>query len=558
MKNPKPIKKTVKNDPVFSPAARLWHSAFIGKTGSGKTYAARGEVEDILDQGSQVIIIDPTGAWPGIRCTPNGKPSKYKIPIFGGAHGDKPLTPDMAPNLGRLAGTTDTSMILDLSGISLELEDQREIVYQFLRNLYRTNRKPIHLIIDEADEFAPQELDKETKPLRTLVARIMARGRSLGFRCTLITQRPAKIDKNSISQIESMAVLRVTAPQDRKAVVDWFSDKGGSDRKEILDGLGSLKTGEGWVFTGLDGTYQHRNFRLIRTYDTSSTPVDDEGHAKAIDTGEIDFTQIDKAITYPEETDEIELEIALAKRRNLEEENKALRARLLKSDSRYEMMRRVFVQMRSAVDSAFVDDGLEAVEYADLALLRNEVAKDVEYKINMHDNEGVPDEAPLKSLNLNIDANINTDIKTDKTKEQEKESEPEYERIASRELSVKEKSIIIEASRKFVSAKTLSEKTSGTLKSTEKAIERLIQEKSLIKNKEGYKSTPVAFARQITRPQIEALIKIVEQEDRFLIGISLGTVKALQRQNLIDKNKEPTEKAKSVVPYLRTMRPYWF
>lgn len=364
--------------PIFSAEARKWHSAFIGKTGSGKTYAARGEVEIMLDEGQKVIIVDPTGAWHGLRMNPDGTPSGRNIIVFGGRHGDRVLTPDMAPVLGRIAGHENRSMILDLSGTHLEIEDQREIVYQFLKGLYQTSRTPLNLVIDEADEFAPQELDKDTKPLRTMVARIMARGRSLGFRCTLITQRPAKIDKNSISQVESMVCLRVTAPQDRKAIEDWFDDKGGQNRKEAIGGLGSLKTGEGWVFVASEDLYEHRRFRKISSYDSSQTPVNDQGEPIELDMGSIDLRDIDARITYPEENDEAELEQAIARRRNLEVDNKRLRARILNSEARYEAMRRFFVQIRHGIDEILSVQDVEGVEIADLLLLRNDVADDIQ------------------------------------------------------------------------------------------------------------------------------------------------------------------------------------
>ena len=362
--------------PIFSATARLWHNAFIGKTGSGKTYAARGEIEQIIDEGNKVIVIDPTGAWFGLRMNPDGTPSGRNIAIFGGAHGDRVLTPDMAPTLGRIAGRESQSMILDLSGTSLEVEDQREICYQFLKGLYQTSRTPVHLVIDEADELAPQELDKDTKPLRTMVARIMARGRSLGFRCTLITQRPAKIDKNSLSQVESMVCLRVTAPQDRKAIEEWFDDKGGTQRKDAIGGLGSLATGEGWVFVANEGLYEHRRFRTIKSYDSSQTPVDAQGRPMELDTGPIDLSAIDEKIAYPDVDSDAELEIAVARRRNLENDNKRLRARLLSAEARYEAMRQFFVGIRQGIDQILAVDDLQAIKIADLIAQRDEVKAD--------------------------------------------------------------------------------------------------------------------------------------------------------------------------------------
>lgn len=561
--------ETVKNKPVFSEAARLWHSAFIGKTGSGKTYAARGEVEDLLDLGRQVIIIDPTGAWSGLRMKPDGTPSGYNIAIFGGSSGDKPLTPDMAPTLGRIAGTTNRSMILDLSGISLELEDQREIVYQFLRNLYRLNRKPVHLFIDEADEYSPQELDKDTKQLRTLVARIMARGRSLGFRCTLITQRPAKIDKNSISQIESMAVLRVTAPQDRTAVVDWFSDKGGADRKEILNGLGSLQTGEGWVFTGLDGTYEHRRFRKIRTYDSSSTPTDDDGNVIHLDKGYIDLRIFDEQLQYPDEVEESELEKTIAKRRNLEEDNRKLRSRLLKSESRYEAMRQVFVEIKKVVDAAMIDNPLEAVDYADLLILRNQVDDDIKSAeresraepFDLNDITGVPEfggfeklaeitpyakaedvERPVSSEKLNVVPTAPA-FSVSASNGEENVFKTPFNSTAS--------DIIAALDTKPHTEEELIRTLSVKPQTVERNLSFLMDEGAIYFDGKNYHLNVSTIARQMTEVQIRALKIYVDDPLMVSDSVKDVTKMTLRRLKVIDSNGKPTARGFEIYDIFR-------
>ena len=48
-------------------AALLQHVAILGKTGSGKTYTAKGLVEGILDDKRRLAVVDPTGAWWGLR-----------------------------------------------------------------------------------------------------------------------------------------------------------------------------------------------------------------------------------------------------------------------------------------------------------------------------------------------------------------------------------------------------------------------------------------------------------------------------------------------------------
>ena len=74
---------------------------FIGSTGSGKSYNAGGCIERLLDKGARVVVVDPLDVWWGLRLIADGsQPSRYSMPIFGGAHGDLPLT----ENAGALIG----------------------------------------------------------------------------------------------------------------------------------------------------------------------------------------------------------------------------------------------------------------------------------------------------------------------------------------------------------------------------------------------------------------------------------------------------------------------
>lgn len=71
--------------------------AWLGVTGSGKTYGASKLAELLWHAGAQIVVVDPVGVWYGIRLAKNGKkPSAITIPIFGGLHGDVPLEPTPA------------------------------------------------------------------------------------------------------------------------------------------------------------------------------------------------------------------------------------------------------------------------------------------------------------------------------------------------------------------------------------------------------------------------------------------------------------------------------
>ena len=46
--------------------------AIVGTAGSGKTYAAKGFVERLLENGARVAIMDPLGVWWGLRASADG------------------------------------------------------------------------------------------------------------------------------------------------------------------------------------------------------------------------------------------------------------------------------------------------------------------------------------------------------------------------------------------------------------------------------------------------------------------------------------------------------
>jgi len=77
---------------LFPRSALDHHIAFVGKTGSGKTGSAKsGTVEPALAAGERVCVIDPTGAWWGLRLGIDGNSKGLPIYVFGGDHGDFPL-----------------------------------------------------------------------------------------------------------------------------------------------------------------------------------------------------------------------------------------------------------------------------------------------------------------------------------------------------------------------------------------------------------------------------------------------------------------------------------
>lgn len=245
--------------------------AIVGTVGSGKSYTGKGIVERLLRAGDRVCIIDPTGAWWGLKSSADGKSPGFGVVIFGGDHADVPIDDRMGDALGRLVATTSLQCVLDLAGMTMG--GRTRFVKAFLETAYHLNKATLYLIMDEADLFAPQRPLPDQMVMLNRCEQIVRRGRIKGFRVTMITQRPAELHKSVLSQAGTLVAMKLTAPQDRKAIGAWI--EGQADAKEgaaVLAALPRMKTGEGYVWSPALGILEHASFPRITTFDSSRTP----------------------------------------------------------------------------------------------------------------------------------------------------------------------------------------------------------------------------------------------------------------------------------------------
>src|ERR1043166_823800 len=106
------------------------------------------------------------------------------------------------------------------------------------------------LVIDEADAIAPQKPYKGEERMLGAAEDIVRRGGQRGIGSTLITQRSAVLNKNVLTQIQLLIVLRTISPQDLAAIDAWIDVHGTEDERKILKGsLPSLPTGDAWFWS---------------------------------------------------------------------------------------------------------------------------------------------------------------------------------------------------------------------------------------------------------------------------------------------------------------------
>ncbi len=222
--------------------------AIVGTSESGKTYAAKGLVERLMDGGGRVCAVDPLGVWWGLCAgADDGDAPGYPVVVFGNRHADIALDDGMGAALDRLLGTHPLACVVDLSELGSSAA-RRLSMTAFAQALHKANTEPLHLVLDEADLWAPQRTQPDGQALLGRIEEIVRRGRVRGFAPWLITQRPAVLHKDVLSQADILVSMKLTSSQDREAVGRWID--GQADRAEgrrILGALPRLARGEGWV-----------------------------------------------------------------------------------------------------------------------------------------------------------------------------------------------------------------------------------------------------------------------------------------------------------------------
>jgi hypothetical protein len=107
--------------------------------------------------------------------------------------------------------------VVNLKGVPPEVGEM--IVARLCTKLFDARKidkiPALMLVMEEAHNFCPQiGVAKSTGILKT----IAAEGRKFGLGLCVVSQRPAKVDKNILSQCHTQIILKVTNPNDLKAI----------------------------------------------------------------------------------------------------------------------------------------------------------------------------------------------------------------------------------------------------------------------------------------------------------------------------------------------------
>jgi uncharacterized protein len=244
----------------------------FGKKGSGKTATAGVFAEEMITAGLPVAVLDPMGAWWGLRSSADGKSPGLPVLIIGGEHADLPLTHDSGARIADLIVEERLPVVLDL--FLMSKTQQRQFVTDFMERLFRRNRDPLHLIIDEADRWAPQRGTHDMARLLGAYEDIVLRGRRLGLGSTSVTLRVAQLNSAIRSQVEVLVAMRMLGKLDVQAIDEWIRlHATDEDAAALKASLPSLPVGTAWFWSpGWLEIMQKVQVRPRRTFDSSATP----------------------------------------------------------------------------------------------------------------------------------------------------------------------------------------------------------------------------------------------------------------------------------------------
>lgn len=222
----------------------------IARKRAGKSYAAGKLVEGFYANGVQFVVVDPVGNWWALRLAADGKSPGLDVPVLGGLRGDIPLDPHGGKLVADAIIDTGRSFVLDVSQFSLA--DRKRFVTALGEQLWTRQKglkdpAPIHVVLEEAQLFLPQQIFKGDEHMVGIWTEIVRLGGNKGIGVTLITQRPQSVSKEALTQVECLVVLQVNGVPEKKALKEWIVEKGLDTN--LLEELPFLKTGTAYIWS---------------------------------------------------------------------------------------------------------------------------------------------------------------------------------------------------------------------------------------------------------------------------------------------------------------------
>ncbi|WP_336003392.1 ATP-binding protein [Halorientalis halophila] len=230
-----------------------------GKSGSGKSVTASVIAEELLEHDLSFLIVDTDGEYYGLK-------EQYEVLHVGADDTcDAKVGVEHAEMLATMALEENVPVVLDVSGY-IDESEVHDILERVVRELFvreKTHKKPFLLLVEEAHEYLPQSGGIDGLSERLL--QVAKRGRKRGLGICAISQRPAAVDKDYITQCNWLVWHRLTWNNDTD-VVSRIID---ADAAKAVE---KLENGEAILMTDWDEQVRRVKFRMRETVDVGQTP----------------------------------------------------------------------------------------------------------------------------------------------------------------------------------------------------------------------------------------------------------------------------------------------
>ena len=237
-----PSDKILLGGGIEFPLELVYNKLFItGKTGSGKSWTCGVLMEEFERLGLQFVCWDSLNAHSGMSDLEGVETIAPQ----------EDQTIDMPAFVNRLK-RTNKSIVINLMGLSLGRQQQLlgDYCAALLESDFtdeRGSRRSLMTILEECQDYVPQQ----GRPLSfEPIVRLCKLGRALGFGVTMISQRPAAVNKEALSQASVYLIHNVIQFRDLKALEEQMGF--GNDRtliRRITAGIASAKSGECVAFS---------------------------------------------------------------------------------------------------------------------------------------------------------------------------------------------------------------------------------------------------------------------------------------------------------------------
>ena len=230
-----------------------------GKSGSGKSNTASVIAEKLLDNGFGLLIVDIDGEYYGLK-------EEYEILHVGGDEEcDIQVTEEHAGKIASLALEQNVPIILDVSSF-LDEEEAEALLTEVAKQLFakaKKQKQPFLMLVEECHEWIPEK--GGMGEVGKMLIKIGKRGRKHGLGIVGISQRPADVKKDYITQCDWLVWHRLTWNNDTKVVGRILDNK-------YADAVEDLDDGEAFMMNDWAEEVRRVQFHRKQTFDAGATP----------------------------------------------------------------------------------------------------------------------------------------------------------------------------------------------------------------------------------------------------------------------------------------------